>query len=139
MTRLWLLLAVCLVPACASVQAPSTSPALSSPSQAQAPAKIDLSTLPLAQFAHADLQSAAAYAMANGHPERSAVWLAIDGQVTACQKALSTLQPTLPTGTVGAFTAFEMAAEAVGTGIPAGVKLACEPVTLPSVFSLPKL
>lgn len=110
---------------------------------AEAPAptiqNVDLSATPLAKFTHADLQQAASYATGNGYPARAAVYLAIDAQLTACEKAISTLKPTIPTGTVGAFTAFEIAAENVGKGVPATVKLNCEPVTLPSGFILPKL
>ena len=92
----------------------------------------NLSALPLAKFTHDDLQSAAAYATSNGYPARAAVYTAIDTQLTACENAISASAPKLPAaGSVGVFTAYEVAAETVGNGIPAAVRINCSAVTLP--------
>jgi hypothetical protein len=94
----------------------------------------DLSNLPLVKFTHTDLQTAAAYATANGFPARAAVYQAIEIQLTACEQAIAAVGPkTVPNGTVGAFTLFEMGAEAVGQGIPANVKINCGAITLPTL------
>lgn len=93
--------------------------------------KATASSPTLASFTHDDLLSAAAYASANGYPARAAVYTAIDAQLTACEAALAAARPAgKPTG-AGLFTAFEVAAEAVGTGIPAAVRINCSAVTLP--------
>lgn len=88
---------------------------------------------PLAKFTHADLTTAATYATTNGYPARAAVYTALDVQLTACETALAAAAPKAPPagGTVGAFTAFEVAAEAVGQGIPANVRMNCSAITLP--------
>ena len=88
---------------------------------------------PLAKFTHADLKSAAAYAAVNGYPARAAVYLAIEQQLTACEQAMAAAIPHAPApgATVGVFTAFEIAAEAVGQGIPPAVKINCGAITLP--------
>lgn len=103
--------------------------------QAQQPVGLDLSKLPLAKLAHADLLSAAAYATSNGYPARAAVYTAIDQQLTACEAAITAAAPKQPPAgsTVGAFTLFEIAAEAVGTGIPAAVRINCGAITLPNL------
>ena len=89
----------------------------------------------LSKFTHADLQAAAAYANANGFPARAAVYVAIEQQLTACEAAIAAAGPKpVPTGTeVGAFTVFEVAAEAAATGIPSAVKINCSAVTLPTL------
>jgi len=92
-------------------------------------ASVNVSQTKLAVVTHTDLQAAAAYANGNGYPARAAVYTAIDTQLTACENAITaaepkfTAAPTVP----GAFTAFEIAAEAAGnvTGIPATVKINC--------------
>jgi hypothetical protein len=90
-----------------------------------------------AQFAHADLQNAAAIATKNGYPARAAVWLAIDTQLMACENALSAAAPVAPSGTIGLASGLEVAAEGVGTGIPAAVQLNCAAIPIPSGFLLP--
>lgn len=84
------------------------------------------------QFTHSDLMDAAVYAEANGYPARGAVYRAVDVQLTACEQALAASAPKQASGVVGAFTAFEVSAEAVGNGVPAAVKLNCSAVQLPS-------
>lgn len=116
------LAALCLVllSACATAQTSATS-------------GFDLSKLPLAKFAHADLQNAAAIATANGYPARAAVWTAMDAQLTACEAAITAAAPKLPAAgtTTGAATLLELGAEGVGQGIPANVVLNCSAITLP--------
>jgi hypothetical protein len=94
---------------------------------------IDLSKLPLAKLTHGDLKTAAEYANSNGYPARAAVYTAIEAQLTACEAAIAAAGPKSPPpgGTVGAFTLFEMGAEAVANGIPAAVKINCGAITLP--------
>lgn len=92
---------------------------------------------PLARFAHADLQTAAAIATKNGFPARAAVWAAIDGQLTACENALSAAAPVATAGTVGLAAGLELAAEGVGTGVPAAVQLNCAAIPIPTGFLLP--
>lgn len=101
---------------------------------------LDLSSLPLSKFTHADIKNAADYATSNGYPARAAVWNAIDAQLTACEGAINTLMPKLPSSgsTVGLATGFEIAAEGVGTGIPTAVKLNCSAVQLPGGLGLLK-
>jgi hypothetical protein len=86
----------------------------------------------VAQFTHKDLTAAAAYATSNGYPARAGVYSAIDAQLTACEEALAAASPKTAPPDAGVFTAFEVAAEAVGAGVPNNVKLNCEPVTIPS-------
>jgi len=100
----------------------------------------------LSQFTHADLQNAAAIATANGFPARAAVWTANEQlltmwerQIDACNQAILAMKPTSPAGTVGLATATELAAEAVGSGIPPAVKLNCEPLPIPAIPIFPKL
>ena len=96
----------------------------------------NVANTPLAKFTHNDLQAAAFYANSNGYPARAAVYMAIDQQLTACENALTASAPkALPTNG-GAFLAFEVAAEAVGSGIPAAVKINCEVVTIPSLLPI---
>jgi len=93
---------------------------------------IDPSSLPLVKFTHEDLKAAAAYATSNGFPARAAVYTAIEQQLTACEAAIASSQPKPPpSGTVGAFTLFEVGAEAVALGIPATVRVNCSAITLP--------
>lgn len=108
------------MPGCASAQSATPSTGL------------DLSKLPLTKLTHADLQSAAAYATGNGYPARAAVYTAIDTQLTACEAAIAAAAPKVPpAGTpVGAFTLFEIAAEAVATAVPATVRVNCGAITL---------
>ena len=105
-----------------------------------------IETTKLSQFTHADLQNAAAIATANGYPARAAVWTSNDQlltawekQIDACNQALLAAKPKSPSGTVGLATATELAAEGIGTGIPASVKLNCEPLPLPGVPVFPKI
>lgn len=100
-----------------------------------APKPIDLTQLPVAKFTHADLQNAAAMALAAGHPERQAIWLAKDAMLTAyeaqasaCLNAIATMAPKpLATGsTVGAATLLEGADEALGQIAPAKVVITCK-------------
>ena len=79
------------------------------------------------------MQNAAAYATANGYPARAKVWEALDAQVSACEAAINASLPKLPPSgsTIGAATAFEVGAEAVGTGIPAAVIVNCGAITTP--------
>ena len=83
----------------------------------------------IAQVTHADLQSAAKYATDHGFPARAAVWTAIDVQLKACNDAITANEQTAPQAH-GFATAFEVAAESVGTGIPSAVKLNCAPLPL---------
>ena len=135
MKSLKLLFAVSLVAilsACASTTAPS------------------ISSSNLAHVTHADLQAAAGYATAHGYPEVAAVYMAddakltaINAQIDACLSAINASLPQqpAPTGSVGPILAFEMAREAVGnfSGIPAKVKILCEPLPVPALPVMPKL
>lgn len=94
-------------------------------------------TSKLATFTHADLQNAASIATKGGFPARAGVYSAIDTQLTACENALATLIPPTISGTVGIFSAGEVAAEAVSSGIPATVKANCEAIPIPSTLLLP--
>jgi len=98
----------------------------------------NLSATKGAQFAHADMQAAAAYATKNGFPARAAMWTAIDAQVTACENAISAAAPAVPTVT-GAAMALEVGAEALSTGIPAAVSVNCAPIPLVAMPVIPKL
>ena len=95
-------------------------------------ASINVAQTPLAVVTHNDLQAASAYATSNGYTDRAAVYQAIDAQLTACENAITAAEPKAPaqTSVPGAFTAFEIAAEAAGnvTGIPATVKIHCAPL-----------
>lgn len=94
----------------------------------------------LKQLTHADLQAAAAYADKNGYPARAAMWTALEAQLTAAEAQVKAcadaIRAALPTGGLqapaGAFTAIEMAAEAVGQGVPASVRINCAPIPLPA-------
>lgn len=93
----------------------------------------------LMTFAHEDLLNAAKYATDNGYPARAAVYMALDAQRTAvanqiiaCKSAIAAALPSSPpSGTVGAFTLYEIAAERVGQGIPASVRINCGAIVLP--------
>lgn len=135
---------LCLIlAACASTpSSPPAGAAVSTPTST-ASAPLSLKTL-----THADLQAAAAYATAHGYPSRAAMYTAIETQLTAaenqiqaCKAAIAAALPTSPTvAPPGAFTALEMAAEAVGQGIPASIRITCEPIVVPSgLIPLPKL
>lgn len=100
----------------------------------------------ISQFTHADLQNAARIAAANGYPARAAVWTANDQllsawekQIDACNQAILAAKPSAPSGTIGVATAAEIAAEAVGQGVPATVKLNCEPLPIPAIPVFPKI
>ena len=135
MKRLLALLALSMLTACATAQAPSST---SAPA-----AKPDL-----AAVTHADLTAAAARAMKNGYPARAQMWTAIDtlltaqeSQAKACLAAIKAAlpQPGSAPQVAGAFDGIEAAAEAVGNfqGIPASVKITCEPLPIPTLPSLP--
>jgi len=113
-------------------------------------ASINIAQTGLAKATQADLAAAAAYAQANGYPAVAAVYsaqaaqlTAINGQIQACLDAIAASKPKLPTasGNVGPILAFEMARETVGTfsGVPASVKLNCEPIPLIALPTLPKI
>ena len=113
-------------------------------------ASINIAQTGLAKATQADLAAAAAYAQANGFPAVAAVYTAqaaqltaINGQIQACLDAIAASKPKLPTasGNVGPILAFEMARETVGTfsGVPASVKLNCEPIPLIALPTLPKI
>ena len=97
-------------------------------------ATVNVAQTKIAVVTHTDLTAAAAYATKNGYPARAAVYTAIDTHLTACEAAITAAEPKQPmVDTVpGAFTAFEIAAEASGNlqGIPASVKLNCAPLPL---------
>jgi hypothetical protein len=105
-------------------------------------ASVNIDQTPLAVATHADLQGAAAYAQANGYPDRAAVWLAIDAQLKACNDAITAAEPKGTQATPkGPAMAFEMAAEAVGqvSGIPSAVKIHCAALPLITFPVIPKL
>ena len=113
-------------------------------------APIDLTQTKFSQATHADLMAAAKYATDHGLPAIAAVYAAQDQlgtailqQINACNAAIAANMPQVvaPPSGAGPILAFEVAREAVGqiSGIPASVKLACEPITLPSLPILPKL
>lgn len=131
---------LCYITGCASsppAAAPSSSAAVSTPKPT------------LRQFTHADAQTAMAYATAHGHPERAAVIQAWEGVLTAkeaqgaaCKAAIAAAVPAPPPAgsTVGVLTLGEIAAEAIGTGIPANVQITCEDIVVPlGMLPLPKL
>jgi predicted small secreted protein len=88
----------------------------------------------LAQVTHQDLEAAALYANNHGYPARAAVYIAIETQLTACEKAITAAEPVVgPAPRVpGIITAYEIAAEAAGSiqTIPAAVKLNCAALPL---------
>lgn len=100
-------------------------------------ASIDLTTTKLAVATHNDIQAAAAYAEANGYPERAAVRRAIDAQLTACERAISAALPKAVTGSPGPILLAEMAEEAAGTGVPSAVRVNCAPLPLIRLPGLP--
>lgn len=126
-----------LLTACATAQTP---PAAGTATAATKPT--------LAEVTHADLQAAAARATKNGYPARAGVWQALDtllaaqeNQAKACLAAIKAALPQ-PGGVpqvAGVFDGIEAAAEAVGNfqGIPAVVKLNCEPLPIPKLPALP--
>ena len=91
------------------------------------------------KFTLADLEAAAAYADAHGYPARAAVYRAhaahlsaVKLQVEACKAAIRDALPKpVDASNAGAFLLFEMAAEKVGQGIPAAVKINCGAIVLP--------
>lgn len=116
---------------------------------AAAPA-IDVSQTKLAIATHDDLLAAAKYATDHGYPARAAVWLAedakltaIESQISACANAIEAALPRAPSATTPPtpFLGLEMAAEAVGsfTGVPASVKINCEPFPIITLPVFPKL
>lgn len=136
------LLAVALIAGCSSTQP-------SKPLE-QKLAEFDITKTKLSVSTHAGNKQAADYATKNGHPERAAWWLAIDGlltaneqQANACAAAIQAALPKKPDlpDDVSPELALEMAAEAVGnfSGIPASVKVTCEPLPIPRLPALPKL
>ena len=110
---------------------------------------IDFTQTKLATVTHNDLQAAAKRAAANGYQPRADFWLAVDTlltaqekQATACAAAIEAALPKAPaTGPqfAGAADALEAAAETVGnfSGIPANVKILCEPLPIPALPLLP--
>lgn len=95
---------------------------------------VDLTQTELAVATHSDLLAAASYAETNGYAARAAVWRALDAQLTACEKAITAAipaRPALPDG-AGPIAMLEVAAEAAGnvSGVPASVKIACEPLPI---------
>lgn len=111
----------------------------------------DITKSKLSVASHAGNKAAAAYATAHGHPERAAWWMAIDGlltaneqQANACAAAIAAALPKHADAAPADMSpelALEMAAEAVGnfSGIPASVKITCEPLPIPPMPLLPKL
>ena len=137
MKKLCLLLLSSLLTACATAQAPVTG---------AAPA----STPTLQQVTHTDLLAAAARATKANYPARAQMWMAIDtlltAQETQAAACLAAIKAALPTPgslpqVAGAFDGIEAAAEAVGNfqGIPAVVKLNCEPLPIPTLPALPAI
>lgn len=109
---------------------------------------VDFTTTKLATASHADLTAAATRATANGYPSRAAFWTAVDGlltaqeaQANACEAAIAAALPkaTGAPSFAGPADALEATAEAVGnfSGIPASVKITCEPLPIPSLPGLP--
>jgi len=111
---------------------------------ATVPRSIDFTSTKLATVTHADLQAAAARADKNGFPARAAVWRSFDVQLTAweqqanvCEAAIKAALPLGGQQFAGAFDAIEAAAESVGTGIPASVRVNCAPLPIPQMPTLP--
>lgn len=134
-----IVVAVFLLSACATAPTASTNPVAD-------PAVPAARTLQ--EVTHTDLQAAAARATKNGYPARAQVWMALDtlliaqeNQIKACTDAIKNALPQ-PGGipqVAGIFDGIEAAAEAVGNfqGIPAIVKLNCEPLPIPKLPGLP--
>ena len=112
--------------------------------------KIDFTATKLATATHADLRAASARATVNGYPSRAAFWNAVDGllsaqeqQANACEAAIAASLPKSPASVTfaGPADALEAGAEAVGSfsGIPASVKIVCEPLPIPALPALPLL
>ena len=112
--------------------------------------KIDFTATKLATATHSDLLAASARATANGYPSRAAFWTAVDGlltaqeaQANACEAAIAAAMPKASgvPSVAGPADALEAAAEAVGSfsGIPASVKIVCEPLPIPALPALPLL
>ena len=100
---------------------------------------VDVAQTKVAIYTHKDFQQAAAYAAGNGYTARAAVLTAIDAQITACENAVTANEPkALPTD-IGPITAAEMLNEALGTGVPASIKVNCAPIPVPALmpFKLP--
>lgn len=138
------ILIIALLAGCASHSPSTVGSVTQAGSGVQSPAP---TTKPsLRELTHADLQGAAAYAAKNGYPARAAMWLAIEGQLTAaenqvaaCKAAIAAVQKQ--TGDIaGPLTLIEMGAEAVAQGIPANVRANCEPIPLPiHLLPVPRL
>lgn len=79
---------------------------------------------------HSDIEAAAAYADANGYPERAQVRRAIAAQLKACELAIDAAKPKLPDGKVGPILLAEIAEEAAAQGVPARVRALCAPLPL---------
>lgn len=137
---------ISLLAGCASTpQSSSTAPAQS----ATAPAVGAVGTTSLKTLTHADLQAAAKYATDHAYPARAAMWQALEAQLTAaenqvaaCRAAIDAAmpKPSKSGEVVGMFTLVEIAAEAVGQGVPASVKINCEPIVIPTgLLPVPKL
>lgn len=123
----------------------STPPAATSNTAAPAPAP----TTSLKTLTHADLQAASKYAIDHGFPARAAMWQAIEAQLTAAENQIAACKaaieaalpkPSASGGPVGVFTLVEIGAEAVGQGVPANVRINCEPIVIPTgLLPVPKL
>lgn len=111
---------------------------------------VDVSQSKLAVATHNDLLAAAQYATDHGYPARAAVWLAedaklsaIESQISTCANAIEAALPKAPSLStpLTPFLGIEMAAEAAGsvTGIPASVKINCEPFPIITLPVFPKL
>jgi hypothetical protein len=109
---------------------------------------VDFTATKLATASHADLQAAAKRATTNGYPSRAAFWTAVDGlltaqeaQANACEAAIAAALPKTSASPAfaGPADALEAGAEAVGSfsGIPASVRITCEPLPIPSLPALP--
>ncbi len=120
---------------------------------------IDVSQTQLATVTHADLKGAAKVASdsaaattdpalkaallarSNWWTQQEAMLTAREGQVSACLNAIAASKPKLSGGqSAGIFTSIEVAAEAVGnfSGMTAAVKLACEPLPIPTLPAIIK-
>ena len=111
---------------------------------------VDVTQSKLAVATHADLLAAAKYATDHGYPARAAVWMAedaklsaIEAQINTCANAIEAALPKAPalSSPPTPFLAVEMAAEAAGnvTGIPATVKINCEPFPIITLPVFPKI
>lgn len=100
--------------------------------------QVNLSQTAVAKFTHADLQQASATANKANLTARVGVYSALDAQLTACENAISAAIPTVvPNAPIGIFTAAEVAAETVATGIPASVQENCLAITVPPGLLIP--